>query len=294
MKAVILGVNGGRHTVMLQEALAARGVSAPCLPINRLTARPGRDPLATRAGKGPDDSSLADADVVFVRCVPGGSLEQVVYRLDILHNLVLAGKWVVNPPTAIERGVDKYLALGLLAKEGLPVPATVVTERVDEALAAFAELGGDVVVKPLFGAEGRGMNRVQDPDVAYRVFRALELGGYVYYLQEYMEHDNEDIRLFVIGGEVIGAMRRQGTTWKTNISVGAKGLALTPDRELADMAVRAAAAVGADYAGVDVLVSNGEYRLIEVNTIPAWAGLREATGIDAGAALVDYVLDRSV
>ncbi|MGE4195261.1 MAG: RimK family alpha-L-glutamate ligase [Pseudodesulfovibrio sp.] len=293
MKAVILGKNGGRHTVMLQEALTARGVNAPCLPITRLTARPGRDPLATLAGKGPEDRSLAEADVVFVRCVPGGSLEQVIYRLDILHNLVLAGKWVVNPPTAIERGVDKYLALGLLAKEGLPVPATVVTERVDEALAAFAELGGDVVVKPLFGAEGRGMTRVQDPDVAYRVFRALELGGYVYYLQEYMEHDNEDIRLFVIGGEVVAAMRRQGTTWKTNISVGAKGVAFTPDRELADMAVRAAAAVGADYAGVDVLVCNGEYRLIEVNSIPAWAGLREATGIDAGAALVDYVLARS-
>jgi RimK family alpha-L-glutamate ligase len=154
-------------------------------------------------------------------------------------------------------------------------------------------LGGDVVVKPLFGAEGRGMTRVQDPDVAYRVFRALELGGYVYYLQEYMEHDNEDIRLFVIGGEVVAAMRRQGTTWKTNISVGAKGVAFTPDRELADKAVRAAAAVGADYAGVDVLVCNGEYRLIEVNSIPAWAGLREATGIDAGAALVDYVLARS-
>jgi RimK family alpha-L-glutamate ligase len=293
MKAVILGKNGGRHTVMLQEALAARGVKAPCLPITRLTARPGRDPLAGLAGKGPEDRSLAEADVVFVRCVPGGSLEQVVYRLDILHNLVLAGKWVVNPPTAIERGVDKYLALGLLAKEGLPVPATVVTERVDEALAAFAELGGDVVVKPLFGSEGRGMTRVQDPDVAYRVFKALELGGYVYYLQEYMEHDNEDIRLFVIGGEVLAAMRRQGTTWKTNISVGAKGVAFTPDRELADMAVRAAAAVGAEYAGVDVLVCDGEYRLIEVNSIPAWAGLREATGIDAGAALVDYVIARS-
>lgn len=293
MKAVILGKNGGRHTVMLQEALAARGVAAPCLPITRLTARPGRDPLATLAGKGPDDRSLAEADVVFVRCVPGGSLEQVVYRLDILHNLTLAGKWVVNPPTAIERGVDKYLALGLLAKAGLPVPATVVTERVDEALAAFAELGGDVVVKPLFGSEGRGMTRVQDPDVAYRVFKALELGGYVYYLQEYLEHDNEDIRLFVVGGEVVAAMRRLGTTWKTNISVGARGVAHTPDCELADMAVRAAATVGADYAGVDVLVCDGAYRLIEVNSIPAWAGLREATGIDAGAALVDYVISRS-
>ncbi|NDV19446.1 RimK family alpha-L-glutamate ligase [Pseudodesulfovibrio sp. JC047] len=293
MKAVILGKNGGKHTVMLQEALAARGVKAPCLPMTRITARPGQDPLATLAGQGTDDRRLADADVVFVRCVPGGSLEQVIYRLDILHTLVLAGKRVVNPPVAIERGADKYLSFGLLAKAGLPVPKTIVTERVDEAMVAFHELGGDVVVKPLFGAEGRGMTRVQDPDVAYRVFKALELGGYIYYLQEFLEHQNEDIRLFVVGGEVIAAMRRQGTTWKTNISVGAKGVALTPDREMTDMALRAASVIGAEYAGVDIMVTNGEYRVIEVNSIPAWAGLKAATGVDAGAALVEYVLEGS-
>ena len=293
MKAVILGKNGGKHTAMLQAALAARGIHAPCLPITRLTARPGGDPLLAPVGAGANQQVLAKADTVFVRCVPGGSLEQVIYRVNALHCLELAGKRVVNTPRALERGVDKYYTLSLLAGKGLPVPATIVSEHFDEAMAGFEELGGDVVVKPLFGSEGRGMVRVSDPDMAHRVFRALETGSYVYYLQQFLDHGNEDIRVFVVGGRVIAAMLRRATTWKTNLALGAQGIPYEPDEAMVDMAVRAADAIGADYAGVDILVCDSGYRIVEVNTLPAWAGLREATGIDAGEALVDYVLNGS-
>jgi len=293
MKAVILGKNGGRHTTMLRNALAKRGVNAPCLPITRLTARPGGDPLLAPAGAEADQRVLAEADTVFVRCVPGGSLEQVIYRVNALHCLELAGKRVVNNPRALERGVDKYYTLSLLAGKGLPVPATIVTEHFDEAMAGFEELGGDVVVKPLFGSEGRGMVRVSDPDMAHRVFRALETGRYVYYLQQFLDHGNEDIRVFVVGGRVVAAMLRRATTWKTNLALGAQAIPYAPDETVADMAVRAAEAIGADYAGVDILACGSGCRIVEVNTIPAWAGLRKATGIDAGEALVDYVLDGS-
>ena len=217
----------------------------------------------------------------------------MIYRVDILHCLELAGKRVVNTARAIERGVDKYLTLSLFVREGLPVPATIVTEHLDEAMAGFEELGGDVVVKPLFGSEGRGMTRVTDSDMAYRVFKALELGGYLYYLQEFLDHGNEDIRVFVVGGKVVASMRRQGTSWKTNLAVGAQGFAFEPDEIMADMAVRAAGTVEADYAGVDFIVCDKGYQIIEVNTIPAWAGLKMATGIDAGEALVRYVLEGS-
>ena len=165
MRAVILGKNEGKHVTMLQQALARHGINAPSLPITRLTARPGSDPLLTPIGAGQHERALIEADVVFVRCVPGGSLEQVIYRVDILHCLELAGKRVVNTARAIERGVDKYLTLSLFAREGLPVPATIVTEHLDEAMAGFEELGGDVVVKPLFGSEGRGMTRVTDVEI---------------------------------------------------------------------------------------------------------------------------------
>ncbi len=171
------------------------------------------------------------------------------------------------------------------------MPRTIVTERFDDAMDAFDELGGDVVVKPLFGSEGRGMVRVSDRDTAYRVFRALELGRYVYYLQVYVPHGCEDIRVFVVGDTTVAAMTRRGDTWKTNISSGARAERLRPDKKLADMGVRAAKALGAEYAGVDILpIEGGGYFLIEVNTIPGWKGLKKATGFDAAEYLADFVL----
>jgi RimK family alpha-L-glutamate ligase len=152
-------------------------------------------------------------------------------------------------------------------------------------------LGQDVVVKPLFGSEGRGMIRVSDRDTAYRVFRALELGRYVYYLQVYVPHGCEDIRVFVVGDTAVAAMMRRGKTWKTNISNGARAEPLRPDKRLADISVRAAKVLGAEYAGVDILpIEGGGYSLIEVNTIPGWKGLKKATGFDAAEYLVDFVL----
>ncbi len=291
MKIGILGQPRGWHTTALREALAQRGIQASCFPISRLTAGVGLRPWLTSE---PGDE-LARYDVLFVRTIPGGSLEQIIFRVDALHRLEHAGVRVVNSPTAIERTVDKYYTSALLEDAGLPTPRTIVSERFEQAMAAFETLGGDVVVKPLFGSEGRGMVRVTDPDVAYRVFRALELGRSVYYLQEFVPHGQEDIRLFVIGQRVVAAMRRRGETWKTNVAQGATATPLIPDDDLTTLALRAARAVGADYAGVDVLPveerAGGGYTVIEVNGIPGWRGLRQATGVDAAERLADYVLE---
>ncbi len=127
--------------------------------------------------------SLNEMEVVIVRTMPPGSLEQVVFRMDLLHRLQAAGVMIVNSPRALECAVDKYLTTSLLAQHKLPVPRTIVCEDSDQALSAFILLGGDVVVKPIFGSEGRGITRVTDPDVAFRVFRTLERLNSVLYLQ---------------------------------------------------------------------------------------------------------------
>ena len=289
MKIGILGPQGGWHVTALQSGLARRGTAAPCFPITQLTARLAARPYLAAAGE-----PLDEYDILFVRTIPGGSLEQIIFRMDALHRLENAGVHFVNSPTAIERTVDKYYTSTLLEDVGLPTPRTVVTERFDEALAAFHELGGDVVVKPLFGSEGRGMVRVSDPDIAHRVFRALELCRYVYYLQEFVPHGRQDIRVFVVGGRAVAAMVRRGETWKTNVAQGAKAEPLALDDELREMALRAARALGADYAGVDILpIEGGGYTVIEVNGIPGWRALQAATGVDVADRLVEYVLGRS-
>ena len=212
--------------------------------------------------------------------------------MDALRMLEHGGVRVVNSAFAIEHGVDKYYTAARLQDAGLPTPRTVVAERFDEALAAYEELGGDVVVKPLFGSEGRGIVRVSDSDTAYRVFRALELGRYIYCVQEFVPHGREDIRVFVVGERVIGAMLRRGQGWKTNAAQGAIGEPVELDDHLIDLSLRATRVVGAEHAGVDILpCDDGGYSVIEVNTIPGWRALAAATGVDAAQSLVDHVLE---
>jgi RimK family alpha-L-glutamate ligase len=286
VRAAILGQKGGWHTESLTAALRRRGIEPECVSVTRLAARISALPRLTASG-----TDLDTMDVVFVRAIPAGSLEQVIYRMDALRQIEAAGVRVVNPARAIERGVDKYYTASLLADAGIPTPPTIVAEQFEDAMAAFEELGGDVVIKPLFGSEGRGMVRVGDPDSAYRALRALELGRYIYCLQRFVPHPNQDIRTFVVGGRVIGAMLRRATSWKTNAAQGASTIPFTPDDGLCDLSVRAAAAVGADYAGVDILPGDdGTVTVLEVNTIPGWRALRAATGIDPAETLVDHIL----
>ena len=289
MKIAILGKQKTWYTRSLQTAFKVHGIEVPCFPVTGLVGS-----IGSKVRLSINHKSLEDFQAVIVRSIPGGSLEQIIYRMDALHRLENAGVRIFNSPSAIERGVDKYYTLTLMEDQGLPVPRTIVTERFDDAMDAFDELGQDVVVKPLFGSEGRGMIRVSDRDTAYRVFRALELGRYVYYLQVYVPHGCEDIRVFVVGNKAVAAMIRRGKTWKTNISNGARAERLRPDKRLADMSVRAAKVLGAEYAGVDILPKEGGgYSLIEVNTIPGWKALKNATGFDAAKYLADFVLKTS-
>jgi RimK family alpha-L-glutamate ligase len=234
--------------------------------------------------------SLEECDAVIVRGIPRGSLEQVIFRVDALHALVERGVTCVNGPRAIERTVDKFLASALLARAGLPTPRTIACERPEDALGAFEELGGDVIVKPLFGSMGAGMTRVDDADVAYRVFHALALEHAVYYLQEALPHDGRDVRAFVVGGRVLAAIERVGPGWRANLARGARARATVLGAEQERLCVEAAEALGVGYAGVDLLgAADGREYVLELNGIPGWRGLQEATGVDVAAALVAHI-----
>lgn len=236
---------------------------------------------------------LDRADAVLTRIVPSGSLEQIIFRVDALHRLEDRGVRVVNSARTIERTVDKYWTSSLLAHCGLPTPETVVCESPDAAFEAFRRMG-DVVVKPLFGSMGLGMVRVTDEEVAWRVFRAIEEIRGVYYLQRTIEHEGRDIRVFVLGDRVLGAIERRSRGWRTNLARGgtARALDAVPSEWIA-LAVRAAAAVGAEYAGVDLLPArDGAVYVLEVNGIPGWEGFQRVTGVDVGGALVDHLAAR--
>lgn len=236
---------------------------------------------------------LGSVDAVLVRTMPPGSLEQVVFRMDLLGRLQRQGRVVVNPPKAVEAAVDKYLTSALLQQAGLQVPRTFVCQTADDALAAFAQLGGDVVLKPLFGAEGRGIARLQDEAIAERTFKMLEQLGAVLYLQQFIPHEGYDLRLLVIGEQVFGMRRRNVLDWRTNISRGATAEPFTADAELCELAHRAARAVGAPVAGVDLLPGrDGALYAIEVNAVPGWQALAKAHQLDVAALVLEYVAEQ--
>jgi ribosomal protein S6--L-glutamate ligase len=232
---------------------------------------------------------LATADAVLVRTMPPGSLEQVVFRMDLLGRLASSGIAVVNPPRAIETAVDKFLTSALLEAAGLAVPETRVCQDPEQAMQAFQDLGGDVVVKPLFGSEGRGIARLQDEALAERAFKMLAQLRAVLYVQRFVAHEGCDLRLLIIGEQVLAMRRRNALDWRTNVSRGATAEAFEPSGEMIDMARRAAAAIGAPLAGVDLLPGcDGRLYAIEVNAVPGWKALARVTGVDvAGLVLHD-------
>jgi ribosomal protein S6--L-glutamate ligase len=256
------------------------------LPFSQISASVDRSATkVATAGRG-----LADFDAVLVRTMPPGSLEQVVFRMDCLGRYEAAGGVVVNPPRAVEAAVDKFLTTAKLQSAGLLSPRTICCQTADEAMAAFAELGGDVVLKPLFGSEGRGITRLNDEALALRAFTMLAALGAVLYLQEFVPHEGHDIRLLLIGNKVLGVRRHNQLDWRTNISRGARAERFVPDDATIEMARRAAGAVGAPLAGVDLLPGrDGQLYTIEVNAVPGWRGLARALEVDVGRMVIDFV-----
>jgi ribosomal protein S6--L-glutamate ligase len=218
------------------------------------------------------EASRATVDAVVVRTMPPGSLEQVVFRMDVLGRLESQGVPVVNRPKALECAVDKYLTTARLAAAGLPVPRTHVCETTEQALHGFGQLGRDVVAKPLFGAEGRGIVRLTDPETAARVFRAWERIGAVIYQQPFLDHGGRDLRILVLGGRVLGGMYRYATQdFRTNVSQAGQAEAANPSDAEGELALRAASATGAEFAGIDLLTDRcGQTYVIEVNAVPGW------------------------
>ncbi len=274
LRVGVLGASGSWHARRLLAAFAGRGHEVLAIPATRLQSEVGENGGVHVLG--PEDARLDALDLLVVRGLPRGSLEQVIFRMDALHVLAASGVRCVNRPRAIERTIDKSWAGAILARAGVPTPPTIVCERHDGAMQAFERLGGDVVVKPLFGAMGNGIVRIEDRDLAHRVFRALELERTVYYVQRTIAAaGRRDLRVLVVGGAVAGAMERMTDSWRANVARGARPRAVALSGPERDVALAAAAALETDVAGVDLLVApDGGIVVVEVNGIPGWQALQ--------------------
>ncbi len=280
----------GWHGRELVRALAARGLSSAFVSLSacRLELEAGRVRVVM-----PGFAGLPRA--VFSRGIPGGTLEQVVLRLDFLHHLEALGIPVYNNTRAIERTVDKAMTSLLLTAGGVPGPQTWVCEseaQARECLSAAISRGEALVLKPLFGSQGQGLQLLrQQADLP----SPAAVRG-VYYLQRYLpplDEVHEDLRVLVIGGRAVAAMRRLSDHWITNRAQGARCEALPLREEFRTLAERACALAGVEYGGVDLMRDGDGHLLVtEVNSMPAWRGLQQATGIEIAPLLVEDFLRR--
>ena len=273
-------------STQVRAALTKQGISYECFTFPRIVARLAYKPYFKVNGI----SILDDLDALIIRPIGRGSLEELVFRMDMLYKLERQGFYMVNPPTAIEHCVDKYDILAILEDQGVPVPRTLATESVNEAIKAFNELGGDIVVKPIFGSRGQGATRVNDIDIADTVFKAITFHHGVIYMQEFVQHGNSDIRAFVIGDQIVASMRRVATGWKTNYSQGAKPAPATISKEFEEIAIKSAKAVGCKIAGVDILEGPDGPKIVDVNSQPGWKGLQVVAKVNIAEEIVNFVL----
>lgn len=280
----------GWHGKRLKEAFAARGLEAVFVSLKdcHLDLTHGKSGVYI-----PGFDQLPDG--AFVRGVPGGTLPQVILRLDVLHALKALGVLVYNGGRAVERTVDKAMTSFLLHLKGIPTPQTWVSESPEQA-SAIVQLeimaGRELVLKPLFGSQGIGLRRLGH-DSTLPELDDQDING-VYYLQSYVDSGEgawHDHRVFIINGKVVAAMIRHGNHWINNVAQGGRCEFLPPSGAIPELALAAANAVDIDYCGVDIIRDHqGRLYVLEVNSIPAWKGLQSVAGLDIARALVDDFL----
>jgi RimK family alpha-L-glutamate ligase len=273
----------------LREALTRRGVQPVSFRFSDMTARVGLAPEFSIIKM----DLLRELAAILIRPIGRGSLDEIIFQMDCLHKLSRHEMPVINPPAAIEKAVDKYYALALLSEHGIPVPRTVVTEDVREAMRAFRDFGGEAVIKPVFGSRGIGVARIADEDVAERVMRTLRFHRHVLYVQEFIGHGTRDIRTFVIGGRVVAGIYRISQSWKTNVSKGAVPKRFQVDPEVEKLAVKSADVLGCRIAGVDIMESSKGLLVHEVNSQPGWKGLQTTTDVQIADEIAAFMIEQA-
>jgi [lysine-biosynthesis-protein LysW]--L-2-aminoadipate ligase len=229
-----------------------------------------------------------DFDVVLDRCV---AHSRSGYTLRALQQW---GIPTLNSAEAVRLCDDKAENSLALEAAGIPTPRTMLAFDIDSALRACETLGYPAVLKPVTGSWGRLLARVNGPDQARSILEQKKaLGSFhhaIFYVQEYVEKPDRDIRAYVVGDRVLAASYRAAQHWVTNAARGATSMPCPITPEIEQLALRACAAVGARLAGVDLIETPDGLAIVEVNTGGEFKGLMTTTDVDIAGAIVDEAI----
>lgn len=238
------------------------------------------------------DETLIDVDGVLLRHL--GTIrdyEQFMNRISCIRAFEAKGIYVMNPVVNWLFASDKFATLLELAKHKIPVPETVVTEQMFIAYNAVKRFKS-AVIKPLRSAMGFGVFKVDDPDLALHAFSYFTNMNKPIYTQKFLEKIGDgDYRVVVVGGKVLGAEFRKGTTWKSNVAQGAVPKGIKPNSELVELSLKTAEALGLEYAGIDIAETKDGYFVLETNPTLSWQGFKKATGINPAKYIVERLIE---
>ena len=190
---------------------------------------------------------------------------------------------------------NKYLTLQALYAARVRIPESILIASRIKTQEPTEYLSPPLVMKLLSGTQGIGVMRVRDVKEAGPIIDTLSELDQMICLQKFLPNPGEDIRVFLVGGEVVAAMKRKAAPneWRSNIHIGGHGTAHKPTREESEAATKAAEAVGVEIAGVDLISVENEPYVIEVNASPGFHGLLEATGINAAEKMASYAIRKA-
>jgi ribosomal protein S6--L-glutamate ligase len=273
-------------TKRLVEASQKRGHSADVID----TLRCYMNITSSRPSIHYKGSELGLYDAVIPRI--GASI--TFYGAAVVRQLETMNVFCVNDSVAMTRARDKLRSLQLLSKKGIGLPITGFAHSLDEIKDLIKMVGGPpLVIKFLEGTQGIGVVLVETSKAARSVIEAF-LGLKVNILvQEYIkEAAGGDIRCFVVGGDVVAAMKRQSKSpeeFRSNLHRGGHASSIDITEEERTMAIRAAHIIGLNVAGVDMLRSNRGPLIIEVNASPGLEGIEKATGKDVAGSIIQFI-----
>lgn len=234
------------------------------------------------------DSAGLGVDVVLDRCVVHSRAEYT------LRTIERWGVPTLNHSAATTTCDDKAACSLALEAAGIATPRTLLAFSVESALKACGQLGYPVVLKPVTGSWGRLLAKANGPEQAKAILdQKAELGSFhhhIYYVQEFIQKPDRDIRAYVVGDRVLAASYRTSEHWITNAARGAISVACEITPEIEEIALRACAAVGARLAGVDIVETQEGLEIVEVNTGGEFKGLMSTTEIDIAAEIVSEAL----
>jgi ribosomal protein S6--L-glutamate ligase len=289
MKILVLyGKSHSANGVELEEAAAALGHEVSSGSIIDVSSEISNRASRFWIGR----KEITDIDICFVRSFGPGNCEQLTRRISMIEHMEFSGIKVVNPTYSFRRARDKYSTQYALAEADIPIATTYTTENMERAYRKSIEMGVSVY-KPILSSMGKGSLMFEDPEIAYNAYKMLNRVGMPLIVQEYLENPGRDIRIFVVGEEVIASAYKYGAPggWKTNVAQGGRMVDEPVPDDLKELGIKASQALGLIYSGVDIMETTRGPVVLEANGSPGWQGLKKATGIDIPTKILEYVTE---